>query len=265
MLEGTPDFAGIAVGKVRPLHHQHIGHTLHGIDPGLGAPGAARAISAGREHRGDPGVGLAQDAGAEAPSVVHSQVAEGSVLEKPGRQVAGLGCGEEFHGVPAQIAPAITGPAAQQHPAKTGVVGRGGKEPAIPLRRPAAGAVALAGRHRFQQAGILVFGIGGDQPGALGIGRIEGGVFHPQRIKKPLLEKGIKGQAAHYFHDAGRRVDAALGVSPLGAGFILHRSRQPERDEIRQGLRLLRRRAARLAEAGGMRQDLRDREIGRFA
>src|SRR6185503_12628007 len=41
LLEGTAHVAGIAVREVRTLHHQDEGDALHGVDPGLRAPGAA--------------------------------------------------------------------------------------------------------------------------------------------------------------------------------------------------------------------------------
>ncbi len=47
LLEGAADVAGVAVGEVGALDHQHVGDTLHGIDPCLRAPRAAMAEGAG--------------------------------------------------------------------------------------------------------------------------------------------------------------------------------------------------------------------------
>jgi hypothetical protein len=47
LLERSAHVTGVAVGEVRPLDHQEVGYTFNGIDPGLGAPGAAVAEGAG--------------------------------------------------------------------------------------------------------------------------------------------------------------------------------------------------------------------------
>ena len=95
--------------------------------------------------------------------------------------------------------------------------------------------------------------------------KVKGRVLHSQRIKEPFLEKRVKGHAAHHFNDARGGVDAALRVFPLFAGLILHRRREPERDEISERLCLLRVRTARFTQPGSVGEDLRDREIGRLA
>ena len=60
-------------------------------------------------------------------------------------------------------------------------------------------------------------------------------------------------------------VDAALRVFPFFAGLVLHRSGEPERNQIGERLGLLRGRATRLAESGRVREDLDEREIRRLA
>ena len=133
------------------------------------------------------------------------------------------------------------------------------------MRRAVARAELGARRRRFEQTGFLVLSVGGDQLGAQFGGKIEGRVLHSQRIEEPFLEKRVKGHAAHHFNDARGGVDAALRVFPLLTRLILHRRREPERDEIGERLGLLRVRTARFAKAGSVGEDLRDREIGGLA
>src|SRR4030095_1855543 len=72
LLKSAADVAGVAVRKIRALHHQHIGDAFYGIDPRLRAPCASVAETAGREHSGYSVVRCAQDARAEAPAIVRA-------------------------------------------------------------------------------------------------------------------------------------------------------------------------------------------------
>ena len=256
---------GVAVRKIRTLHHQHIGDPAHRINPRLRAPRTAVAEAAGREHRRHALVRRAQDAGAETPAVVRAAIAGGGVLEKARRQVAGLRGGEEFHRVGAQVAAAFERAAAEEHLAEARVVAWRRVESAVALRRAVARAKVGARWHGFEHTGVLVFRVGGDEFGTLPSGRVESRVLHPQRIEEALLEKRVEGHPAHHLHDARGGVDAALRVAPLCAGIVLHRCGEPERDQIGERPGLHRRGAGRLAETGGMREELRDREIRRLA
>ena len=50
LLKGTANVTRIAVWEIGPLDHEDIGEPLGGIDPGLGAPGAAMAKRTWRKH-----------------------------------------------------------------------------------------------------------------------------------------------------------------------------------------------------------------------
>jgi len=87
----------------------------------------------------------------------------------------------------------------------------------------------------------------------------------PSGIKQPLLQKSVKGHAAHDFNDARGGVDAALSIFPLFARFILHRRCQPERNQISQRLGFLRFGPARFTQPGSVGEDLRDGQTGGLA
>lgn len=120
-------------------------------------------------------------------------------------------------------------------------------------------------RHWLEHSRFLVLAIGGDQAGMVTYLRIEGRVLHSQRTEKPVLRKGIKGHPAHHLDNAPGSIDAALAVVPLFSGLKLHWGGEPKRHQIGERFGLSRRRAGRLAQSGGMREDLLDAEIGWFA
>lgn len=264
-LEQATDFAGIAVGEVRPLDHEDVGDATSGIDPGLGSPGASVAEGSGRQHGGDTVMGFAEYAGAQAPTVMGSASAEGFGLEEAGRQVAGLGQVHPAEGFVAEVAAAAEGAVGEQHLAEAGVIAAGGVETAVAQGGPIGTAEVMAWGHGVESGAVGVSGVGGGQAAALSFGGIEGGVAHAERAEEALFEEDVEGLTADDFDDAGGGVDSALAVAPAGAGFELHGSRQPQGDQVGERACLLGGRAGGFAETADVGEHLEQGDVGGVA
>src|SRR5262249_45205194 len=110
-------------------------------------------------------MGRPQNTGSDSPAVIGAVPAKGIILEKAGGQLTGLWSRKEFHCRSAQITVTVEPPSVEQHLTKLRVVGRGGVQPAVTLGRTIARPELGAGRDRFEQAGLLILAIGGNQVG----------------------------------------------------------------------------------------------------
>src|SRR6202034_3556193 len=137
LLKGAANAGSVAVAKIGALHHEHVGHSARRIHPRLRSPRAAVAIGAGRKHGRNSRVRSAQDACPNSPTVVFSILAIFRGLEKTGGQVAGLDGGEKRHGRRAEITPALSLAAAEEHLAEAGIIGAGGVKSTVAERRMA--------------------------------------------------------------------------------------------------------------------------------
>src|SRR6188474_3174662 len=116
----------------------------------------------------------------------------------------------------------------QQHLAESCVIPCGGIEATVALWRLVAWTELGARRHCLERTGVLVSGVGGHQPRALFLGRIERRVLHTERLEEPLLQEGVETHPTDYFDNAARCVNPALRVAPLCSRLVLHRRGEPD-------------------------------------
>ena len=130
------------------------------------------------------------------------------------------------------------------------------------MRRAVSRTEIIAGRNRFEQAGVLIPGVGGNHLGARCRRQIKGRLLHSQWIEEALLEKDIECLSAQDLNNPARGIEATLTVTPLGAGLKLHGRGHPKRNQIRQRAGFLRGRSAGFSKTRGVRENLGDCKIG---
>lgn len=164
-MQGFAGGGGVAVGEAVALDQEDGEESLGGVDPALGAEGAAVAVAAGGEAFGRTLGGL-DDADAVAP---------GAAGDEAGLQVAGVGAGHFGQGFGADDAFAVERPLVEQALIEFGEVVAGAEESAGGDGVAGGGGViqdAAGGRHEL----AVFFAVGDGQPPQLLGGRIGGGV-----------------------------------------------------------------------------------------
>ncbi len=236
------------------MDHEDVGGFAEGVDPGLGAVGAAVAEGA-RGECGGGALGLAGDAPAEGP---------GAAVGEAGFEVSGGDGGHELDGFGFEEAFTVEGSFVEDHLGKAGIVGSGGEESAV-----GGGVAGAVGDVVFVEDEDLGFGegtvfefVGLGEACFLSRGEVEGGIGHTEGAEEAVIEEGLEGLAGDDFDDSAEGVDAGLVVFPPGAGDEAEGAGGEAGDEIGEGFGGFGFFGGVVGEAGGVGEEVADGDLG---